>query len=52
MVRHSKEEIAEIPKPVWKVAMLTMNRVEMASYNAIVALAKTNLVVTGDTIFY
>ena len=49
MVRHCKEDISEIPKPIWRVAMLVMSPLEVASYNAVAALAKTNLVVTGAT---
>ena len=47
MIRHSKESIPEIPKPKWTKTKLSMNEYEKASYNAIVALAKANLVITG-----
>lgn len=47
MIRHSKEGMANIPKPKWKKTLLEMNATEKTSYNAIVALAQSNLVTTG-----
>ena len=47
MIRHSKENMKDIPKPTWKKTLLEMNIGEKSSYNAIVALAKSNLVTTG-----
>ena len=47
MVRHSKEDIADIPKPVWATVPLAMSAYEAGAYNALAALARTNLVVTG-----
>lgn len=47
MIRHSKENIPEIPKPTWTESRLELNAQEKASYNAVVALAKSNLVLTG-----
>lgn len=51
MIRHSKENMKNIPKPTWKKTLLEMNTTEKSSYNAIVALAKSNLVTTGGEIF-
>lgn len=39
--------MASIPKPTWKKTLLEMNSAEKTSYNAIVALAQSNLVTTG-----
>jgi hypothetical protein len=47
MIRHSKEGMASIPKPKWKKTLLEMSETERTSYNAIVALAQSNLVTTG-----
>ena len=47
MIRHSKDSLSDIPKPTWSETKLTMNEQEKTSYNAVVALAKSNLVVTG-----
>jgi hypothetical protein len=47
MIRHSKEGMAHIPKPKWRKTLLEMNSTEKTSYNAIVALAQSNLVTTG-----
>lgn len=47
MIRHSKEEMVSIPKPTWRKTLLEMNATEKTSYNAIVALAQSNLVTTG-----
>jgi hypothetical protein len=50
MIRHSKEGMANIPKPKWKKTLLEMNATEKTSYNAIVALAQSNLVTTGPSL--
>ena len=47
MIRHSKEDIPEIPKPRYTVTLLDMNDDEKHSYNAVVSLAKANIVTTG-----
>lgn len=47
MIRHSKEDISEIPKPRYTVTLLDMNDDEKHSYNAVVSLAKANIVTTG-----
>ena len=47
MVRHNKESIAEIPKPIRRLTFLRMSAAERESYNVLVSLAKNNLVVTG-----
>lgn len=50
MVRHCKEDIADIPRPVWRVTILPLNEIEAASYNAVIAVAKANYVCTGSFI--
>ena len=47
MTRQLKKDIRSIPKPHKIIVKLTMNSIEMHSYNAIVALAMVNLVTTG-----
>jgi hypothetical protein len=47
MVRHCKEEIEDIPRPVWLMTTLPLNPIEATSYNAVVAMAKGNLISTG-----
>lgn len=46
MIRHTKEAVTSIPKPVWHMSRLQMSLFEKENYNAVAALAKTNLVVT------
>ena len=47
MVRHNKEDIEEIPKPIRRMTFLKMSTTEMESYNVLVSFAKNNLVVTN-----
>ena len=46
MVRHSKDVVADIPKPVFRSVPLAMSASEAGAYNAIATLARANLVVT------
>lgn len=47
MVRHTKLEIAEIPKPTFTVAKMKMSETEMCAYNTIATTARMNLVLTS-----
>lgn len=47
MIRHTKDSLKSLPKPVYIVTKLQMSASERDAYNTIVALAKANLVLTG-----
>lgn len=47
MIRHTKEEIPEIPPPRWNVTRLRMSKVEADTYNTLVSLVQANLITTG-----
>jgi hypothetical protein len=46
MIRHTKETVAEIPKPIRKSTKIYMSPSEASVYNAFVTLAKSNLLLT------
>ena len=47
MIRHSKQDILDIPKPVYKVTKLVLSSEEKKVYNSFVALARCNLILTS-----
>jgi hypothetical protein len=47
MVRHSKIDIADIPRPVHSVVPLQLSAIEAKVYNFFVSIAQANLVITG-----
>jgi hypothetical protein len=46
-IRHTKEGIPEIPKPIKRLQLLRMSRLEANTYNTLVSLAQANLISTG-----
>ena len=47
MIRHTKHSIVGIPQPIYRVTRLVLSHEESRAYNALVALAKVNLILTG-----
>lgn len=47
MVRHTKLDIDELPPPQFRTTMLTMSADEIASYNVLVSIIKSNLLITS-----
>ena len=46
LIRHTKTEIPEIPRPVRKLSLLSLSTEEAQEYNTLVSLARTNMVTT------
>lgn len=47
LIRHSKQCILNIPKPIYKVTRLVLSSEEISVYNTLVAIVRSNLVLTG-----
>lgn len=48
MIRHVKEDVAEIPKPIFRQTRLHLSDEERTAYNAMVALVQSNVVTTEN----
>jgi len=46
MIRHTKEHVANLPRPIFKTNYLRMSKAETLAYNTITTVARINIVTT------